>query len=1004
MRSGEDEPTPEQFRLAVRDVIANCIYGVDLNPLAVDLCKLALWLEGHWAGKPLSFLNHRIKCGNSLIGIPLPGQVEAAKRQVKEERQRLDERIEELRIESSRSAEAKKEWKKLIREREALAYVGWPDSIPDEAYQPVTGDDKATAAVLKKRNKEERSKGQLAFTLDDTAGDPLGQLADGFRQLTALREDTPSEVKQKAERYHQLYASETLANDRLAAHLWTSAFFWNLSEPRRREDSLESSSRSSRLRGSIPPTTATLRDFLADPAQIPRNLTGHAIALASQHRFFHWSLEFPEVFSHSGFDVLLGNPPWERIKLQEQEFFAGQDRDIANAPNKAARENLIKELPTRNPALAAAFEEAKHTAEAESKSARDSGRFPLTAVGDVNTYALFAELARRLLNTAGRAGIIVPTGIATDDTTKAFFDDLATQESLAQFIGFENEAFIFPAVHHAFKFCTLTMSGDQVKVERAEFIFFCRHFEDLQQAERRFQLSRDDFALLNPNTRTCPIFRTRADAELTKAIYRRVPVLVNEETGENPWGVRFMAMFHMANDSHLFQTEPGEGLLPLYEAKMMWQFDHRFGSYEGRAERGFTSLQEVSVEQLADPCWTPQPFYWVPRWGVFRRTSRVPSELIQCVESGDAMNANRLLGYLLAQYHHAMGNDETVRFILDKLSIDVSDTMEGNLMRRKNAEASLDNDDPAHLLTESDLAIIREHPDDLLTAARLIIENRCPRWFLGFRDVTNATNERTGIFGAIPRSAAGHTLPLALLDNPIQSLLTPCFLANMNGMPLDYVARQKIGGMHYSFGIFKQLPVLPPSAYTSSAVAFIVPRVLELVYTAWDIKAFADDLWRDADERLKSLLQEQWEANKAETGGHEWNPPDWLPSPVSDGGRVGDGGSGIPLPPFKWSDSRRALLRAELDAYYAQLYGLTRKQLRYILDPHGLSERELADLLDAWEDPTCSGPHLLPAAPALAFPGETFRVLKNKEEKAFGEYRTRRLVLEAWERLKLGGV
>ena len=146
---------------------------------------------------------------------------------------------------------------------------------------------------------------------------------------------------------------------------------------------------------------------------------------------------------------------------------------------------------------------------------RASGRFPLTAVGDVNTYALFAELARTLLAPAGRAGIIVPTGIATDDTTKAFFGDLVETGSLARLIDFENEAFIFPAVHHAFKFCLLTMAGSAARVERADLAFFCRHYEDADDPRRRFTLSSADFALINPNTRTCPIFRTRADAELT---------------------------------------------------------------------------------------------------------------------------------------------------------------------------------------------------------------------------------------------------------------------------------------------------------------------------------------------------------------------------------------------------------------------------------------------------------------------------------------------------------
>jgi hypothetical protein len=170
--------------------------------------------------------------------------------------------------------------------------------------------------------------------------------------------------------------------------------------------------------------------------------------------------------------------------------------------------------------------------------------------------------------------------------------------------------------------------------------------------------------------------------------------------------------------------------------------------------------------------------------------------------------------------------------------------------------------------------------------------------------------------------------------------------------------------MSLSYFILKQLPILLPSDYVPTNIEFISPRVLELVYTAWDIKPFADDLWRDAGETLRAAVSRQWEENRAVTGGHTWNPPECV--------EIAE--DGIPLLPFKWGESRRSLLRAELDAYYAKLYGLTRDELRYILDPKDVY-----------------GPD---------FPGETFRVLKEKEEKQYGEYRTRRLVLEAWDRLE----
>ncbi|MDW8467596.1 MAG: hypothetical protein RML35_15995 [Chloroherpetonaceae bacterium] len=169
--------------------------------------------------------------------------------------------------------------------------------------------------------------------------------------------------------------------------------------------------------------------------------------------------------------------------------------------------------------------------------------------------------------------------------------------------------------------------------------------------------------------------------------------------------------------------------------------------------------------------------------------------------------------------------------------------------------------------------------------------------------------------------------------------------------------------------------------------------MLELVYTAWDIKPFADDVWREADPALQAAIQAQWDANARATANAPTEPPDWAATAPE----------GIPLAPFRWEAERRAQLRAELDAYYARLYGLSRKQLRYILDPADLTERELADILDPYEE--VANP-LDPAGYAercqkSAFPGETFRVLKEKELRQWGEYRTRRLVLEAWERLSV---
>ena len=257
-----------------------------------------------------------------------------------------------------------------------------------------------------------------------------------------------------------------------------------------------------------------------------------AIAASLTNAFFHWPLEFPDVFENNGgFDVVLGNPPWERIKLQEKEFFETRDRRIAEAPNKAARDRLIRVLPEENPALAREFSEAVHQAESVSRFVRSSNRFRLTGRGDVNTYSVFAETARSVCNSNGRVGIIVPSGIATDDTTKLFFADLVDNHSLVSLYDFENREGVFPGVHRSYKFCLLTLAGTASPSPQAEFAFFLHRTEQLQNAGRCFALAPADFALFNPNTRTCPTFRTRRDADIAGKMYRRAGVFWKEARG-----------------------------------------------------------------------------------------------------------------------------------------------------------------------------------------------------------------------------------------------------------------------------------------------------------------------------------------------------------------------------------------------------------------------------------------------------------------------------------------
>jgi hypothetical protein len=148
----------------------------------------------------------------------------------------------------------------------------------------------------------------------------------------------------------------------------------------------------------------------------------------------------------------------------------------------------------------------------------------LTGVGDVNTYALFAETISQITHASGRAGFIVPTGIATDDSTKAFFGHITQHGRLVSLYDIENREAVFPSVHRSYKFCLLTLGTAQA----AEFVCFATQVNQLADPRRRFTLTPAEFRLINPNTLTFPVFRSEHDAELTKKIYRLVSVLIYE--------------------------------------------------------------------------------------------------------------------------------------------------------------------------------------------------------------------------------------------------------------------------------------------------------------------------------------------------------------------------------------------------------------------------------------------------------------------------------------------
>lgn len=352
-------------------------------------------------------------------------------------------------------------------------------------------------------------------------------------------------------------------------------------------------------------------------------------------RAFDWENQFPEVFGKGapgGFDAVIGNPPWERVKLQEREFFALSAPEIATASNAAKRRKLIEGLKLKNPELYDRYLFAQQKADRVSDHARSSGRYPLTGKGDLNTYALFAELSMRLVAPEGRVGMLVPSGISTDKTNMEFFAELTDSKRLRCIYDFENKKKVFADVDGRFKFSILCFGGESHTTDEADFVFFAHDTDELSDPRRHIALSAADIALVNPNTKTCPIFRTRRDAELTKTIYRRIPILIRKDRKleTNEWKLKFYTMFHQTNDAELF-TEPADlktkkytldgnrfikgkkVYLPVYEAKMVQAYDHRACDIIAADHNWVRQNQknETTEAQYADLNHLPLPRSWV---------------------------------------------------------------------------------------------------------------------------------------------------------------------------------------------------------------------------------------------------------------------------------------------------------------------------------------------------------------------------------------------------------
>ncbi|WP_327136592.1 N-6 DNA methylase [Streptomyces sp. NBC_01340] len=792
VRERNPEPTLDAVRHALHEVVARCIYGVDLNPMAVELAKVSLWLEALEPGKPLGFLDAHVKHGNGLIGAT----------------------------------------PKLLR-----------DGIPDDAFIATEGDDKKHAKALEKINQQERVGQGSLFDLGDEAVQVANTVfAKGLRSITLAQADELTDVRRQEEEYEKWADSSAYQRARRVADAWCAAFVW--------------------LKTPEAPRAVTHSVFkaLEDPSGggITAETDAEIKRLRDQFSFFHWHLEFPEVFSvpendqgvspatgwAGGFDSVVGNPPWDSVEFKEQEFFAQRAPEIAKASRTAVRKKMIealKDSPDTLP-LYEEFEAGKRKVYAESHFLRRSGRVPLTGQGNLNTYAVFAETDRILLDPNGQAGVIVPTGIATDARTQYFFKDLVQHGAIKSLFGLVTNPNLWSGIgHNTFKFCLLSLTGCGLREEKAQFAFDLLGVDELEDPRKSYELTPEEIEVLNPNTGTLPVFRSRRDAEITLAMYQRMPVLWNETApGGNPWEISFLRMYDMSHDSSLLHLreellasawklegnvfiKKGKRMLPLYEAKMLHHYDHRWATYDADSETRPLSLSEKDCDNTF-----VLPRYWV------------------------------------AEEDTPSGKFDTL----------------GNEVMTPGVKSRLSN---------------REWHR---------------RWLLGWRDVAKVANERSMISSLMPAVGVGNQFLLAMARSPM--LLNSIW----SSIAFDYVARQNLGGTHLNFFIVKQLPV-PTPAQLAAHTPWITPRVLELAYTASDMVGLATD--------------------------------------------AGDTGT-----PFHWDETRRQAIRAELDAFFFHLYGISREDADYILD--------------------------------------TFPIVRRKDEAKYGSYRTKELILAEYDRMATAGL
>lgn len=559
-RTGESEPSPEDYQHALRDVIGRCVYGVDINPMAVELCKVSLWMEAIEPGKPLSFLDHHIQCGNSLLGTT-----------------------------------------------PALLAMG----IPDEAFKAIEGDVKGICSELKRDNKRERQEYQSGQGYLFAPPIKLGNLPAMFARLDQGDDDSILDIEEKQRLYEQAVKGADYLNARLLADTWCAVFMWK---------------KDSSGLGKQCPTERVFRSIENSPHSILPEVKDEVRRVARQYQFFHWHLAYPDVFRlpaesnsvnpdtgwNGGFDLILGNPPWDTLSPDQREFFSSWIVGLRSM-SPTDQQSRIAEL-LEDQTISSSWAAHCRRLFALVHFFKDSGVFTLFAPGnlgkgDFNIYRMFVEIALRRVRNGGWVGQVVPGGLYGGANATAIRRHLLEHCELERLYGLINTTRGWFAKVDIDRFAAFAarVGGHTVRIVAQ---FGLAGPDDLSKPS--VTLNAQTVRELSPTTLAIPDVRDLGQLLTSKKMYATCAPFGVEIAGTPKR--HFCREIDMGTDRGLFCMDPNG--LPVYEGRMIDAFDHRAKTYE--SGHGNSAV------------WIERPFgdpakAIVPQWRVLRE--RTPRKL-----------------------------------------------------------------------------------------------------------------------------------------------------------------------------------------------------------------------------------------------------------------------------------------------------------------------------------------------------------------------------------------